>query len=92
MQYYAFESYQGVLRRAEAWRIHHHKSKADGNNLAYTTDPINFAKQASIDYHYTSLRNNNFRPDFVIIDTWFKATPGVNVGDQAAMTDALSNL
>jgi hypothetical protein len=82
-----------VLRRAEAWRVFHKKPKAAGDNLAYITDHISFAeKTCSIDQHFTALHNANFRPDLVIIDTWFKATAGGDVGGQLDMSVALKNL
>ena len=81
--YFALESYHGVLRRAEAWRLFHKKSKADGDDLVYVTDRISFAeKTCSADQHFTTLYNAGYRPDLVIIDTWFKATAGAEVGGQ----------
>jgi hypothetical protein len=91
--YFALESYHGVLRRAEAWRLFHKKSKADGDDLVYVTDPISFAeKTCSTDQHFTTLYNAGYRPDLVIIDTWFKVTAGVEVGGQVDMSVALKNL
>lgn len=91
--YYALEAYTGVLRRAEAWLVFHEKPKAAGDNLVYITDRIGFAaKTCSVDQHFTALRNDGFRPDLVIIDTWFKATAGGDVGGQLDMSVALKNL
>jgi hypothetical protein len=91
--YFALESYHGVLRRAEAWRLFHKKSKADGDDLVYITDRISFAeKTCSVDQHFTTLYNASYRPDLVIIDTWFKATAGAEVGGQVDMSVALKNL
>ena len=91
--YFALESYHGVLRRAEAWRLFHKKSKADGDDLVYVTDRISFAeKTCSVDQHFTTLYNAGYRPDLVIIDTWFKATAGAEVGGQVDMSVALKNL
>jgi hypothetical protein len=91
--YFALESYHGVLRRAEAWRVFHKKSQADGDDLVYVTDRISFAeKTCSADAHFTALYNDGYRPDLVIIDTWFKATAGAEVGGQVDMSVALKNL
>jgi hypothetical protein len=91
--YYALEGYQGVLRRAEAWRIFHKNSKADTDGLAYITDRISFAeKTCSVDEHFTKLYNDGYRPDLVQIDTWFKVTAGGDVGGQVDMSVALKNL
>jgi len=91
--YFALESYHGVLRRAEAWRLFHNKSKADGDDLAYVTDRISFAeKTCSVGEHFTTLYNAGYRPDLVIIDTWFKVTAGAEVGGQVDMSVALKNL
>jgi hypothetical protein len=91
--YFALESYHGVLRRAEAWRLFHNKSKADGDDLVYVTDRISFAeKTCSADQHFTALFNAGYRPDLVIIDTWFKVTAGAEVGGQVDMSVALKNL
>jgi hypothetical protein len=91
--YYALEGYQGVLRRAEAWRIFHKKSKADADDLVYDQERISFAaKTCSVDYHFTKLITDGFRPDLVIIDTWFKVTTGAGVGEQPDMSVALANL
>jgi hypothetical protein len=91
--YFALEGYQGVLRRAEAWRLFYKLSKAEGNGLAYITDRISFAeKTCSVDHHFTTLYNASYRPDLVIIDTWFKVTAGAEVGGQVDMSVALKNL
>jgi hypothetical protein len=91
--YFALESYHGVLRRAEAWRLFHKKSKADGDDLVYVTDRISFAeKTCSADQHFTTLHNAGYRPDLVIIDTWFKVTAGAEVSGQVDMSVALKNL
>jgi hypothetical protein len=91
--YFALEAYTGVLRRGEAWRVFHEKPKAAGDNLAYITDRISFAeKTCSVDQHFTALFNAGFRPDLVIIDTWFKATAGGDVSGQPDMAVALKNL
>jgi AAA domain len=91
--YYALEGYQGVLRRAEAWRIFHKKSKADGDDLIYDQERISFAvKTCSVDQHFNSLHTEGFRPDLVIIDTWFKVTAGADVGGQPDMSVALANV
>jgi hypothetical protein len=90
--YIALESYHGVLRRKEAWRKRHGFTKADLDNLACITVPINFAQESSIYDAGRDLIDQGFRPDLVIIDTWFKSTAGANVSDQAEMTDALDRL
>jgi RecA-family ATPase len=67
--YIALESYYGVLRRKEAWRKKHGHSKADLDNLVCITVPINFAQHGSIDRALADLCAQNFRPDFIVIDT-----------------------
>ena len=69
--YIALESYYGVLRRKEAWRKRHGYSKADLDNLVCITVPINFAQYGSIDRPLADLAAQDFRPDFIVIDTWF---------------------
>ena len=90
--YIALESYYGVLRRKEAWRKRHGYSKADLDNLVCITVPINFAQYGSIDRPLADLAAQDFRPDFIVIDTWFKSTAGAKVSDQAEMTAALARL
>ena len=90
--YIALESYYGVLRRKEAWRKKHGYSKADLDNLVCITVPINFAEYASTDKVLPDLAAQAFRPDFIVIDTWFKSTAGAKVSDQAEMTAALARL
>jgi len=91
--YFALESYHGVLRRAEAWRLFHKHSKADVDGLAYVTDRISFAeKTCTADQHFTKLFNANYRPDLVIFDTWFKVTAGAGTAEQTDMSVALKNL
>ena len=90
--YIALESYYGVLRRKEAWRKKHGYTKADLDNLVCITVPINFAKDGSIDMALADLCAQGFRPDFIVIDTWFKSTAGAKVNDQAEMTAALDRL
>ena len=90
--YIALESYHGVLRRKEAWRKKHGYSKADLDNLICITVPINFAQAGSIDKALVDLAAQGFRPDLIVIDTWFKSTAGANVSDQAEMTAALQRL
>ena len=90
--YIALESYHGVLRRKEAWRVKHGYSKADLDNLVCITVPINFAKAGSIDKPLVDLAAQAFRPNLIVIDTWFKSTAGANVSDQAEMTTALEQL
>jgi hypothetical protein len=91
--YFPLESYFGVLRRAEARRVFHAKSKVDGDSLVYIPDPpISFAEETcSIDHHFAELRRAGFRPDLAIFDTWFKATAGAEVGGQLDMSVALKN-
>jgi len=90
--YIALESYYGVLRRKEAWRKKHGHSKADLDNLVCITVPINFAQYGQIDTAFADLAAQRFRPDFIVIDTWFKSTAGAKVSDQAEMTAALDRL
>jgi hypothetical protein len=90
--YIALESYHGVLRRKEAWRKRHKKTRADLDDLVCITVPVNFAIVASIQKALEDLEAQGFRPDFIIIDTWFKSTAGAKVSDQADMTSALDNL
>jgi AAA domain len=90
--YIALESYYGVLRRKEAWRKKHGYSKADLDNLVCITVPINFAQYGSTDTALADLAAQGFRPDFIVIDTWFKSTAGAKVSDQAEMTAALDRL
>jgi AAA domain len=90
--YIALESYHGVLRRKEAWRKKHGYSKADLDNLVCITVPINFAQDGSTDRALADLCAQAFRPDFIVIDTWFKSTAGAEVSDQAEMTAALDRL
>ena len=90
--YIALESYYGVLRRKEAWRKRHGYSKADLDNLVCITVPINFGQYGSIDRPLADLAAQDFRPDFIVIDTWFKSTAGAKVSDQAEMTAALAQL
>jgi hypothetical protein len=90
--YGAFESYHGVLRRKEAWRKHHGYSKEDLDNLVCITAPINLAHEGSIDTALRDLSTQGFRPDFIVLDTWFKSTAGAKVSDQAEMTAALDRL
>src|SRR5262245_15715609 len=90
--YIALESYYGVLRRKEAWRKKHSYSKADLDNLVCITVPINFAQYGSTDRALADLCAQGFRPDFIVIDTWFKSTAGAKVSDQAEMTAALDRL
>ena len=90
--YIALESYHGVLRRKEAWRKKHGYSKEDLDNLVCVTVPINFAQEGSIERALRDLASQAFRPDFIVIDTWFKSTAGAKVSDQAEMTAALDRL
>jgi hypothetical protein len=90
--YIALESYHGVLRRKEAWRKRHGYSKPDLDNLVCITVPINFAQAGSIDKALVDLDAQGFRPDLIVIDTWFKSTAGAKVSDQADMTAALEQL
>src|SRR5262245_60481946 len=90
--YIALESYHGVLRRKEAWRKKHECSKEDLDNLVCITVPINFAQDGSIEKAFADLDAQKFRPDFIVIDTWFKSTAGAKVSDQAEMTAALQRL
>jgi AAA domain len=90
--YIALESYHGVLRRKEAWRKRHGKTKKDLDNLVCITVPINFAETGAIYKALDDLAVQSFRPDFIVIDTWFKSTAGANVSDQAEMTKALYHL
>lgn len=90
--YIALESYYGVLRRKEAWRKKHGYSKAELDNLVCITVPINFALYGSTDKALVDLAAQHFRPDFIVIDTWFKSTAGAKVSDQAEMTGALDRL
>jgi hypothetical protein len=90
--YIALESYHGVLRRKEAWRKKHEYSKEGLDNLVCITVPINFAQDGSIEKAFADLAAQNFRPDFIVIDTWFKSTAGAKVSDQAEMTAALQRL
>ena len=70
----------------------HGYSKADLDNLVCITEPINFARYGSIDRLLADLAAEDFRPDFIVIDTWFKSTAGAKVSDQAEMTAALARL
>jgi len=54
--------------------------------------PINFAQYGSTDKALADLAVQRFRPDFIVIDTWFKSTAGAKVSDQAEMTAALDRL
>jgi hypothetical protein len=92
--YWALESYHGVLRRAEAWRIFHkHPTRTATDGLAYITDRLSVAaKTCNVDQHFIALSNAGYRPDFVVIDTWFKVTAGGDVGGQPDMSVALKNL
>ena len=90
--YVALESYHGVLRRKEAWRKKHGYSIEDLDNLVCVTVPINFAQYGEIDRALADLCTQKFRPDFIVIDTWFKSTAGAKVSDQAEMTAALDRL
>jgi AAA domain-containing protein len=90
--YIALESYHGVLRRKEAWRKRHGYSKQDLDSLGCITVPINFAQYGSTDRALADLAAQGFRPDFIVIDTWFKSTAGAKVSDQADMTAALDRL
>jgi hypothetical protein len=90
--YGAFESYHGVLRRKEAWRKHHGYSKEDLDDLVCITAPINLAYEGSVDTALRDLCAQGFRPDFIVLDTWFKSTAGADVSDQAEMTAALGRL
>src|SRR5262249_44365322 len=90
--YIALESYHGVLRRKEAWRMKHGYSKEDLDNLVCITAPINFGQDGPIGTAFADLAAQKFRPDFIVIDTWFKSTAGAKVSDQAEMTGALHRL
>jgi hypothetical protein len=90
--YIALESFHGTLRRQEAWRIHYGKSKADLDDLRFATVPVNFAEGGDILKVLADLAAQDFRPDLIVIDTWFKSTAGANVSDQAEMTKALAHL
>jgi hypothetical protein len=90
--YIALESFHGILRRQEAWRVWHGKSKADLDDLRFATVPVNFAETEDIAKTLADLAAQNFHPDLVVIDTWFKSTAGANVSDQAEMTKALAHL
>src|SRR5262245_52758243 len=90
--YVALESYHGVLRRKEAWRLRHKKSRTDLDDLVCITLPINFTLQDKIVKAVLDLKEQGFRPDFIVIDTWFKSTAGAKVSDQAEMTAALERL
>jgi hypothetical protein len=92
--YWALEGYQGVLRRAEAWRVFHkHPTRAATDGLAYITDRLSVAaKTCNVDRHFTTLFNAGYRPDLVIIDTWFKVTAGAGVSEQPDMSVALKNV
>src|SRR5262249_7842770 len=90
--YIALESYHGVLRRKEAWRKKHGYSKEDLDDIVCITVPINFAQYGSTDRALADLGVQGFRPDFIVIDTWFKSTAGAKVSDQAEMTAALDRL
>jgi AAA domain len=90
--YFALESYHGVLRRKEAWRRHHGKSRAELDDLVCITVPINFAQENSITKALADLAAQQFRPNFIVIDTWFKSTAGAKVSDQAEMTEAIDQL
>jgi hypothetical protein len=54
--------------------------------------PINFAQDGPIATAFADLAAQKFRPDFIVIDTWFKSTAGAKVSDQAEMTAALQRL
>ena len=90
--YIALESYHGVLRRKEAWRKKHGYSKQDLDDIVCITVPINFAQDGSTYNAFADLATQRFRPDFIVIDTWFKSTAGADVSDQAEMTAALDRL
>jgi hypothetical protein len=90
--YIALESYHGVLRRKEAWRKKHGYSKQDLDDIVCITVPINFARDGSTYNALVDLATQRFRPDFIVIDTWFKSTAGAKVSDQAEMTAALDRL
>ena len=42
--------------------------------------------------HWSISPLKGFRPDLIVIDTWFKSTAGAKVSDQAEMTAALEQL
>jgi hypothetical protein len=90
--YIALESYHGVLRRKEAWRKRHKKTRADLDDLVCVTTPVNFSVEENVTKILRDLDAQGFRPDFIVIDTWFKSTAGAKVSDQADMTDALDRL
>jgi hypothetical protein len=91
--YYALEGFDGVLRRAEAWRLFYGLEKADGDNLCLIRDRISFAQRTcSINAHFAKFKSERWRPDFVIIDTWFKVTAGAGVSEQSDMSVALRNV
>jgi hypothetical protein len=90
--YYALEGFDGVLRRAEAWRLFYGLEKADGDNLCLIRDRISFAqKTCSANAHFNQFKSEGWRPDLVIIDTWFKVTAGAGVSEQSDMSVALRN-
>jgi hypothetical protein len=91
--YYALEGFDGVIRRAEAWRLFYKLERADGDNLTLITDRISFApKVCTADAHLRKFKAEGWRPDLVEIDTWFKVTAGAGVGEQVDMSVALKNI
>jgi hypothetical protein len=91
--YFALEVFDGVLRRAEAWRLFYKLERADGDNLTLITDRISFApKTCSANAHLRQFKAEGFRPDLVIVDTWFKVTAGAGVSEQPDMSMALKNV
>src|SRR5262249_32323177 len=66
--------------------------RADVDSVVCMAVPINFAEYGSTDRALADLCAQGFRPDFIVIDTWFKSTAGAKVSDQAEMTAALDRL
>ena len=95
VMYIALESYAGgVKRRVAAWCKAHGVSKKDFlRNFAFLPVPINFSDDGSIrDALAQLIFSQHFRPDFIVIDTWFKSVGGANVSDQAEMASAIERL
>ena len=95
VMYIALESYAGgVKRRVAAGCKAHGVSKKDFlRNFAFLPVPINFSDDGSIrDALAELIFSQHFRPDFIVIDTWFKSVGGADVSDQAEMASAIERL
>jgi hypothetical protein len=82
--YVVGEGFYGVLRRQAAWEMLQHCLV--GDNLRYLRVPINFFNSAEVQESLKALKDQDFKPDLIVIDTLARSMSGGSENDTGNMS------